>query len=226
MAAVSPLKAKGPSKHVFVVGGDYEIENMFRRRGWGIATKLQRADLIQFTGGEDVDPRFYRSQKHAATSSNVARDLKEKVVFDWAQKLGSSEPIPTAGICRGGQFLNVMCGGEMWQHVNGHAGSHIATDEVTDTKVMATSTHHQMMMPTKDAFILMTASMSNRKESVNGQGLTTMLSGKNALASKDVEAVCYVGERALCFQPHPEYKWAKPELTDLYFRYIDDMLFS
>src|SRR3546814_3238996 len=28
---------------------------------------------------------------------------------------------PMAGICRGGQFLNVMCGGSMIQHVEGHA---------------------------------------------------------------------------------------------------------
>lgn len=221
MPLISPLRRK-----LFIIGGDMSIHNMFIRRGWAITEKIGEADLIQFTGGEDVDPRFYNSKAHAATRFSTIRDLREKVIFDWAQKFAAAEPIPTVGICRGGQFLNVMCGGEMWQHVNGHGGTHRAKDELTDTELMVTSTHHQMMKPPKHAMVLMTAQMATRKEAVDGAGLTTLLTQKYSKASPDIESVYFHGERSLCFQPHPEYSSAQPELQDLYFQYIEDMIFA
>ena len=123
---------------VYVVGPDYSIRNMFLRAGWTISTNIdETVNLIQFTGGEDVDPSYYKETKHPRTYSNPRRDAVEAAIFhEWKGK------VAMAGICRGGQFLNVMNGGRMWQDVNNHAigGTHEAFDRVSELPVQVTST--------------------------------------------------------------------------------------
>lgn len=123
---------------------------------------------------------------------------------------------PMAGICRGGQFLNVMNGGKLWQNVNGHAlhGTHDAylldEDGRVIEEVQVTSTHHQMIRPTDWAEILVSSNEASRKEndkeSVAGDG-------------HDCESCFYEGTQSLCFQPHPEYL-KHVECTELYFNLI------
>jgi len=143
---------------VYIVGTDYSIANMFLRQGWTIVTYIdENIDLIQFTGGEDVDPSYYQETKHPRTYSNPRRDAAEAAIYhEWVGK------VPMAGICRGGQFLNVMNGGKMWQHVNNHAigGLHEAYCHVTENFLFVTSTHHQMMRPAENAEIIAVAALS------------------------------------------------------------------
>ena len=77
---------------------------------------ITTADIVVFTGGEDVDPSLYNAEKHPKTYSNLARDLYEKEMFE---KIKPHQLV--IGICRGSQFLCVMNGGKLIQHVNGHA---------------------------------------------------------------------------------------------------------
>ncbi len=74
---------------------------------------VKQADLVLFTGGEDVDPSMYDEPKGKNTWSNLNRDLTEKKIFDEAvatKKL-------MLGVCRGSQFLCVMNGGKLVQQV-------------------------------------------------------------------------------------------------------------
>lgn len=198
---------------VYIVGNDYGIANMFLQHGWTIVDYIdENIDLIQFTGGEDVDPSYYKEAKHPRTYSNPRRDAAEAAVFnEWKGK------VPMAGICRGGQFLNVMNGGKMWQHVNNHAigGTHDAFCHITETVYAVTSTHHQMMRPARHAKILLTAELATTKETaeevVEGLGI-------------DTEAVYYPDTMSLCFQPHPEYVSINHECRNLYFDYLDRIL--
>ena len=73
-------------------------------------------DIVQFTGGEDVSPYLYKAEPHTYTQFNPRRDAWEIEQFERAQQEGCV----MAGICRGSQFLNVMCGGTLHQHINGH----------------------------------------------------------------------------------------------------------
>ena len=134
--------AEAKSK-VFVVGHDFGISSMFQQRGWE-ASSLEDANLVVFTGGADVDPSLY-GEENFASHSTLARDQREKTIYNQALELGKC----MAGICRGGQFLNVMNGGKMIQHVDGHATGrdHKLTDRVTGEEHSVTSTHHQMMIP-------------------------------------------------------------------------------
>lgn len=202
-------------KFVYIVGGDALIAAMFMKKGWGLTNDVLVADLVQFTGGEDVTPSLYKQEALPCTHYNAARDAYETSIYEDCIK----NNIPMAGICRGGQFLNVMNGGSMWQDVDGHAiwGTHSAwttTDEEVRI-IEVTSTHHQMMNPTDKAILLLAAEESTFKLDANGKVL-------NAIDYQyDVEAVFYPDTQSLCFQPHPEYNTSPKECTDLYFEYID-----
>jgi len=141
----SPWRKEGTPlpKFVFIVS-DYPrmYTEMFKDQGWFPTNKISSANLIQFTGGEDVTPALYNELPHSRTNSNPQRDKKEAIIFHIAKARG----IPMAGICRGGQFLNVMCGGSLWQDVDGHGiqGTHKAKCEITGQILDVTSTHHQI----------------------------------------------------------------------------------
>ena len=88
---------------------------------------LGKEHVVFFEGGTDVNPALYNSAKIPASDTpDVVRDAFEQRVFEHAYSCGSA----MVGICRGAQFLNVMCGGEMYQDVSKHAraGTHKITD--------------------------------------------------------------------------------------------------
>ncbi len=213
-------------KSVYIVGGGREYGDMFLDRGWCQTDTLAKADLIQFTGGADVTPAWYGEKAHATTSFNTLRDQREKLVFT----IGLDKAIPMAGICRGGQFLNVMNGGQMWQHIDGHAilGTHKAVDCSTGLAHEVTSTHHQMMKPNfqrKDMIVILKAGETTFKERMgrtdgDSDGVIAVL---NPSPIDDVEAVYYQDTQSLCFQPHPEFI-GYDELANLYFDYLNEWL--
>jgi hypothetical protein len=199
-----------------VVGNNVRVQTMFYDRGFEIIyesklSNLKRPpSLVVFTGGEDVDPSWYHEPKYFKTRSHLKRDNREMIIFE------SMLDVPKVGICRGGQFLNVMSGGSMWQHVSGHADEHEMIDLLfTRTPLKVTSTHHQMMLPSKEAFILGVA-----------KGVAT---GHISMAKKvppkpkfDPEVVWYPKTNSLCHQPHPEYNLGNDtKHTDLFFDYLD-----
>lgn len=128
-------------KKIFIVGGF----NIYA--SWiddaKLVDKLEDADIVLFTGGEDIDPSFYGEKKHRTTYSNISRDKIEKEIFE---KVDPKKQI-CLGICRGSQFLCVMNGGKLIQNVTGHAMSetHLITNGRTSIDI--TSTHHQMQYP-------------------------------------------------------------------------------
>src|SRR5690606_36449796 len=78
---------------------------------------LGMPDLICFTGGADVSAELY-GEENTYSFCDPERDEEERIIYDMALAHG----IPMVGICRGGQFLNVMNGGKMIQHIEGHSG--------------------------------------------------------------------------------------------------------
>ena len=201
---------------VFIVGGDGLIERMFLNRDWTIVQHPKNAEYIQFTGGADVSPMLYGEPKHPATHNDPIRDDKEANIYH--RYVGDKKML---GICRGGQFLNVMNDGYLHQDVDNHAihGTHAAVVEATGQVVQVTSTHHQMFFPSVDGLVLVTASLASRKENGHQDDLVDYL-GKG----EDTEAVLYNPTSSLCFQPHPEYVDYKHECQQLYFDLIEQYL--
>ena len=102
----------------------------------------EQVALVMFTGGEDVHPSFYSGMDiHNMCMTNIKRDVFEQEVFKFCLK----HNIKMTGICRGIQFLNVMAGGFMYQHIKNHIGTHNAYFPYDNNIRKVTSTHHQLV---------------------------------------------------------------------------------
>jgi gamma-glutamyl-gamma-aminobutyrate hydrolase PuuD len=192
---------------VVIINSNPQYQRMFQDRGWEVMPvtieNIQNADLVQFTGGSDVTPALY-GEKNTASDNSEPRDLMEIGVFGVAM----AEDIPMAGICRGGQFLNVMCGGKMIQHIVGHA----------------TGRTHPLFQDSDDGIPIKVA---ENVTSTHHQAIVTPQWGGNILAYGPdgvTEVVYYEDYDVLCFQPHPEF--GPGECQDLYFKYLEELFFS
>lgn len=202
---------------VYVEGFDAQYEEMFQRRGHEVVEKVEEADLVQFVGGADVNPSLYGEEPHPATSFSDIADKRSINLYENAITHG----IPMAGICRGGQFLNVMNGGKMYQHVDNHAlyGTHTALDVESASLVQVTSTHHQMMIPAfKRGVVVATAEVAYAVHRLEGGRLIVHCA--EDLNEDDTEAVWYEDNKCLCFQPHPEIVDKDHECQEYYFELL------
>lgn len=211
---------------VFVVGGGYEYIKLLYDLGYSGAKSPDEADFVLFTGGEDVDPQLYGEVALKGTYINPERDRREMVIY----KFCKDKTIPMVGVCRGGQFLNVMNGGRLWQHINNHgiAGTHPMLEILPKGSnkkprlLNVTSTHHQQMIPASTGRILGVGVMDEKGTPISSEkiGAGSEISGKEKTKHPDVEIVLYPKTHCLCFQPHPEYKTAPKELKE----YFDELL--
>lgn len=181
---------------MFIVNDHFTNPFEFERMGFELVRDFEKADIVQFLGGHDVSPFIY-GEKNTHSFNDPMRDFYEASYFAIAERMGK----PMVGICRGGQFLNVMCGGKMIQDVGGHTHDHMLNG-VGFEPVKATSTHHQMMVVGPLGRLI-------------GWGET----------EHDIEVVHYPHKKCLCFQPHPEYG-RHPKLRDLYVELIHRELFG
>lgn len=177
------------NKSVFIVGGNSQISSMFLKERFKIAYAPENADILLFTGGEDVSPDYYGETRLPRTNSNPKRDEKESKIFERFFLR------PKVGICRGGQFLNVMNGGAMWQNVDKHTSNHLMLDLINRREISVTSTHHQMMIPSSDGEVLGVATIATEFRSAK----------ERDKPEYDTEIVWYGKTKSLCYQPHPEF---------------------
>lgn len=201
---------------------DSSVGRMFKEQGYSVVASMDdKPSLVCFVGGADVGPGLYGHKQHHSTVTHDNRDIEEDSLYNALQDLG----IPSVGICRGGQFLNVMNGGTMYQDVSNHLGTHKAL--VTGDIIEVSSTHHQMMCPGKNAIILGigvgTAATRTIWDTVSGEFKTTEFVKDNP----DIEVLSYGTD--LCFQPHPEFALFRPSLKPMevkFFQLIDKVCFK
>ena len=201
---------------VCIINGDVAYHKMFNTMGWSSVHNPKDADVIQFTGGADVSPQLYGEALHPTSQCNLARDDREKEIYDkWRGKKH------LAGICRGGQFLNVMAGGSMYQHHSGHPSLHEAWVYADMLKVLVSSTHHQIMRPAREGIVLMGAAEGVLAERMNGDAIV------REPPEYETEAVHYPDLGVLCFQPHPEFAVRDKRVEDcmsIYFKFLEELM--
>ncbi len=207
---------------VYVVGKNFKTyEHMFEKARHVIVDKMEDADLVQFTGGADVEPLLYGRLDHPKTKTQFDRDKYEVEEYYKAKQLGKR----IAGICRGAQFLCVMAGHELWQDVTNHRSDHKIKDKFTGRVLKVTSTHHQMMRLNKkgsEAIIIATAGhLANRKSAVEDDEYIWNYDGGDT-DDEDLEVVHFPKEKSLAFQPHPEFD--KGHCREYYFALLDKYL--
>ena len=126
-------------RKIYVVGMALVYANWMEGE---IVENMEDADLVLFTGGEDVSPELYKESKHYTTSNNPSRDRYEVEEYLKAKNLGK----PCCGICRGSQFLCVMSGGKLIQHQS-HPGEKHEIFTKDGKTIRVTSSHHQAQLP-------------------------------------------------------------------------------
>ncbi|MET7643717.1 gamma-glutamyl-gamma-aminobutyrate hydrolase family protein [Streptomyces sp. NPDC005426] len=88
------------------------------------ASVVARLDAVVVAGGPDVEPARYGAERDPRTGPAAPeRDGWEAALIGAALESGT----PLLGICRGMQLLNVVRGGTLRQHLDGHAGPGGAT---------------------------------------------------------------------------------------------------
>ncbi len=197
------------SKHkasgiVLIIGRDSSIGELFSQFG-KISSNIGRLfhnsttkdiKLVVFTGGEDVHPKFYNGTNCGISMTNIRRDLFEKYIFNRC----ADNNIKITGICRGFQFINVMAGGFMYQHIEGHAGrSHNITYPSLGISYKATSTHHQLVGLPNSALPIAwsTPSLSGRYINMHGKPCEG--------PPKEIEAAVFPEFNSMGVQFHPEF---------------------
>lgn len=190
---------------------------MFAKAGFSKAESPEKADLVVFIGGADVNPKLYEHKNVRSGMPDDNRDAYEKKVYDMCLRRG----IPMVGICRGAQILHVFNDGVLWQHVDGHGGvEHYIVDQDTGERVLANSTHHQMLQDNE--FISVLAVTENQvSKHFHGANAIVTLQGDEA-HEIEIEAAKYSNTLTLMVQGHPEH--SKPEFTSWFFHKLKDFL--
>lgn len=78
-----------------------------------IAAMLERIDGLLLTGGGDIDPAWYTTGEIAEEVTGVS-SKRDEFEFSLA-KAAYAVNMPTLGICRGMQVMNVAFGGSLYQ---------------------------------------------------------------------------------------------------------------
>ena len=201
---------------VSIIGGNYQYDQLFYNVDHRVVSEAlyYRADLVVFTGGEDVSPSFYGQGIGHKTQSNITRDREEAKIFNVCKEM----MLPMVGICRGGQFLNVMNKGKMLQHVEGHGKAHMVQD-IFDDWYLCSSTHHQMMVRHPSGLQVAWANEGCYKSAfIDGEY-------KEVDEITDTEVIFYKDTESLCFQPHPEFPAQEYEnMREKFFFYIEEFI--
>lgn len=155
---------------------------------------IEDAAFVVFWGGEDIATSLYdETPRWTDRMMPGVRDIFEMECFNFAR----AKEVPQLGICRGAQLLCALNGGKLWQHVHNHNVSH-GVELFDGRRVTVTSTHHQMMRPTKEMKLIGWSMdvRSPRKGCELGETTTN---------EREAEIVFIPQSRALCIQGHPEY---------------------
>ena len=175
--------------------------------------------LVQFTGGADITPELYgdTSPKDLCRFDSERDDMEAKI-FKVARQRG----VKMVGICRGMQFLNVMAGGKMMHHINGHSnGLHrITTSQLAPflESFDTNSYHHQMVIPPRNAHIIAWANEKLSDEYI-GDGDEEM-----DWYGPEIEGIYIPWDKILGVQWHPETYSIEDPCCDFYVSMVRDYL--
>jgi hypothetical protein len=194
-------------RKIFVVGknsGDYMNWMQGER-----THRMGEAELVVFTGGEDVSPELYGDKPHVTTHSNPERDKREVEAYKEAYRTNKK----MVGICRGSQFLCVMSGGKLVQHQNNPGFMH-RMRTFDNKEIWVSSTHHQAQypwgLPAIDYTVLgWTTDASDYHFNGAGEELIVGVDNPIHMRGREVEVCYYRKSNCLCIQSHPEMIFSK-----------------
>lgn len=167
-----------------------------------IPTILSAVDGVVITGGRDIDPKYYGKELGSNTKEpHEALDESDFALLKTAKEMN----IPTLGICRGMQALNVFMGGSLNQDIAGHRADHPV---LSDTYEDRASIRHEVSLATGswlkkvfDSDTIITNSIHHQAVDRVGEDLRVVAHASDGT----IEAVESTGEWfAIGVQWHPE----------------------
>jgi hypothetical protein len=195
-------------KSVFVVGNDTDTCQLFYKEQWNITTEIKKADMVVFTGGPDIDPHLYGQKaipENGSTDGSRRRDEAEVKCYK-----NLSKDQLKIGICRGGQLLNVLNGGSMYQDVDNHECANrnhrIFLSHEPSGHRWVNSYHHQMMIPNFEDKSMEVLGISDESE-VKKYDKGYIKRDADLSDNPDYEIIWYGDTNCFCFQPHPEWDY-------------------
>jgi putative glutamine amidotransferase len=172
--------------------------------------RLAIADAVVITGGEDVHPSFYGGR---ADDPHLGQTFPEA---DRAQialiREAVAKSVPTIGICRGMQIVNVALGGDLVQHIED--GSHVGTGSADESMV-----DHRVDIEAGSEMARLLGATRFEVRSSHHQAVDRPADGLVVVGRSDdgtIEAVEHVSAPLWCVQWHPEDPGSKGDvLPDL-----------
>jgi putative glutamine amidotransferase len=77
---------------------------------------VKRLDGFVFSGGDDIDPRFYREKPLSGARMRVSPDARTRFEIDIFLAAAKAKK-PVLAICYGAQLVNVALGGKLYQDI-------------------------------------------------------------------------------------------------------------
>jgi putative glutamine amidotransferase len=111
-----------PTRNLNILDQDYG-KAVFRAGGFpvpilGIGTSIpdlvKRLDGFVFTGGDDIDPRFYKEKPLSGARIRTSPDARTRYEIELFHAVAKAKK-PVLAICYGAQLVNVALGGRLYQ---------------------------------------------------------------------------------------------------------------
>ena len=186
----TPEGKRTPYRQALDRAGIQPVENV---------TTLAGLDGLLLAGGSDIDPARYGAPRQPETGEpDPDQDSLETVLLREALE----RDLPVLAICRGHQLLNVVLGGTLAQHIEGHR--HPEQPDVHPITIVSPSRLRSILGV--DEFVV---------NSRHHQGVDRLASGLEVVARAPdnvVEALELPGRRfVLAVQWHPEDRTSGPD---------------
>lgn len=190
-------------KKVYVIAPRMGVDWCFNEHGFEIVKNPDDADIIVWTGGEDINPALYGHSEHPTTwYSN--RDNHEVEMYLRYVNTGKL----LVGICRGHQLLSAMNGAVLFQDVDRHGGgSHGHDCKYLNAaggieQISVSSVHHQMVDPRTSSRPYEIWAWTNRS---TYRDYETDERRPPDPELPDIEAIWWPETKCFGIQGHPEY---------------------
>lgn len=161
-------------------------------------------DGVVFSGGSDMDPKYYNQEKHPETS--ITEPLRDPLELHLAERVFKDKK-PALGLCRGCQLLAVANGGTLHQTIDGLCNNEVHGTGSLGSAIKLESQTTHIKPGTKIAGIITTNTVSvhcNHHQAVDKLGDQFIASGTTAEGI--VEIIEHIDPDFFCFgiQSHPE----------------------
>ena len=183
-----------------------------------ISQLLKNLDGLLFTGGGDIDLKFFEGDPHPKIYDiDLERDEQELALA----RAAVSKKIPLLGICRGLQVINVALGGTLYTHINDQLPA--ALEHSCFPAFPPDHAAHSVAVTPGSLLSEILGTTQIEVNSLHHQGAKTLADGLEVLATAPdglVEAVQIASHPfGLAVQWHPEWMPAVPEMQAIFSRF-------